>query len=170
LHATREPTFPTLHKGRYQPAISYGQSWLYDYYRSHNIKSNNKRAFNTTSSSPLPFLFQINSLGADGFRKTPLFWIQSSELKTLLQLPLDKNRFHYDEIIQNFPVNQEQQSDEFSNLFSKVKECNILKSFRVALHSMQSRNPCVFSHVSVRITISPSFNNHKRTPSRDLFD
>lgn len=94
--------FPVLFKGRFRPVEAYAKLWFYDLYHSSTIKSNALKEFKTPSSSPLPFLWELNFLGSSSYQDIPLFWIQSGELKKWLGLTPTQDRFSYGELRGSF--------------------------------------------------------------------
>lgn len=92
--------FPVLYKGRYRPAEAYARLWLYEFYHASVLKKEDFKDFKTKTSSPLSFLWSLDSLGYIHYQNAPLFWIGSANLKTLLGLPLTNNRFSYQELQQ----------------------------------------------------------------------
>lgn len=77
---------PVAYKGRFRPMEAYSQLWLYHL--------SNKSAIPGVDN-PNETLFHLHLLGHASLDNTPLFWINHSELKSLLHIDLKTNRFSY---------------------------------------------------------------------------
>lgn len=75
---------PVSYQGRILPAGSYAKQWIYSLSHSQDGKAIDK-------------LWQLQFFGYGSLAHTPLFWVQSKN-KQLFDLPLNKNRFSYEEI------------------------------------------------------------------------
>jgi ABC-type transport system involved in cytochrome c biogenesis permease subunit len=85
--------FPVAHQGRFIPVDVYTKLWLYDLYQTREIRSSEKQDFHNLSGADIVWEAHFNQ--TQEWKNTPLIFIGSAELKTLLNLPLKKSRFSF---------------------------------------------------------------------------
>ena len=96
---------PTAFKGRIRPFESSAKQWLYDTYHRENISSEQQAQFLIPQGSAMDLQLKMHFLGHKPWDDAPLFYIQHSDLKALLGVPLDESRFSYNVLHQ---INLEQ--------------------------------------------------------------
>jgi ABC-type transport system involved in cytochrome c biogenesis permease subunit len=133
LTASPENEFPVLYKGRFRPAEAYARLWLYDHYHAQSIKAKDLLKFNLSSGNALNFLWKLHFEGHFPFDSAPLFWIQSAQIKKMMELKTKQNRFSYLEVlkIENLDTNSLSKKD--------LDEVNRLKFFIREFESHQGR-------------------------------
>lgn len=89
---------PTSYKGRFRPLDAMSKLWLADYYHQQSIKTSQLNQFHAASPSALSLMWKIQFCGYKNWSDAPFFWVYSADLKALLDLPLNKNHFSYDEL------------------------------------------------------------------------
>lgn len=99
--------FPVLYQGRYRPAETYARLWLFENYHAQQLKSGDLEAFHTSSRSALALLWALEFQGGESYQTSPLFWIGSAKEKQRLGLPLQKDRFSYEELKGLLPAQHE---------------------------------------------------------------
>lgn len=100
------PLIPTSFKGRIRPLEASARLWLEENYRHQTIKSKHIDDFHLIGSSPLSLLWKLHFSNYRNWEDSPFFWIQSSELKTLLKLPVQENYFSYKQLYQSIYENK----------------------------------------------------------------
>lgn len=86
---------PGLYKGRFRPLDAISRLWLEENYNRQSIKENHYHAFHVIGPSAFALLWKIQFTGHAYWSDIPLFWIYSSRIKELLDLPLKENYFTY---------------------------------------------------------------------------
>lgn len=81
-------TVPVSYQGRFLPAESYANQWLYNL--SHQNSFSGKEA-----NSPLDLLLEIHFLGHGFLDDSPLFWVQHKETKQLFGMEKKDKRISY---------------------------------------------------------------------------
>jgi ABC-type transport system involved in cytochrome c biogenesis permease subunit len=89
---------PVAYKGRFRPMEAYSYLWLYHL--------SNKSAI-TGIDSPNQTLFLMQFQGHNQFDDIPLFSVNQSQLKSLLNFHLQKNLYSYNELQQAIEQNRE---------------------------------------------------------------
>jgi ABC-type transport system involved in cytochrome c biogenesis permease subunit len=95
---------PVAYQGRFRPAEAYARLWLYDLYHSQSLKKSHLEAFNTSENSALDLMWSLHIKGASPFEASPLFWLQSAQLKQLAGLDLTHNHFSYSSLHHAFDL------------------------------------------------------------------
>lgn len=98
-------SLPTEFKGRIRPIDAYARLWLYDLYHFEEIKDEHRDLFHQTNESAQEFLWNIHFLGHEQWAKTPLFYIKSPALKSLLSLDGQQDRYALQELEQKIYSN-----------------------------------------------------------------
>jgi ABC-type transport system involved in cytochrome c biogenesis permease subunit len=98
---------PVAYKGRFRPMEAYSQLWLYHLSNKSAIPGMN---------NPNEALFQMHIIGHASLDNTPLFWVNFSRLKVLLQLEVKRNRFSYKDLHDAIFQNKSNQVDLLGRL------------------------------------------------------
>jgi ABC-type transport system involved in cytochrome c biogenesis permease subunit len=116
---------PTSYNGRFRPLDATARLWLSNNYNNVAIKSKHYTNFHMLDSSAVSLLWKLQFCGYANWTDSPLFWVYSSDLKTLLNLPLKENYFSYDQLHNAIYDNQT------SNLalVKKLVSYNFLKAY-----------------------------------------
>lgn len=78
-------SFPVAYQGRIRPAESYAQLWMYSIHHTHDIPENEWPLFHVENGSPANFLWQLNFHGHEKWDDTPLFWLRSKTVRSILR-------------------------------------------------------------------------------------
>ena len=105
LFTTLYSTSPIAHQGRFRPIDSYSKQWLFNLYNRHEIKNSDLKHFDGKSSEELAWHMHFN--GIEPWQQSPLFWIQSTKLKSALGLKIKNSRFSYQQIYQAIYLNEQ---------------------------------------------------------------
>lgn len=124
LNANATDEFPVLFQGRYRPADAYARLWLYDLYHAQTLKKEHLAAFHAASPSPILFLWSLEFEGSTPFQESPLFRIGGAEEKRSLGLPLERDRFSYQELKETMA----KLDDELPALAASLREFEKLQS------------------------------------------
>ncbi len=92
--------YPVLFKGRYRPATVYAKLWLFDFSHDDHFRLKEEKKF--MPNSALDFLLQLSVMGHEPWKNSPLFWVDSKEIKKITGLPTKTRRFSYNELNQAF--------------------------------------------------------------------
>lgn len=84
---------PTMYEGRIRPVEVASRLWLYKL--SHS------------QQSALSFAWDLHNKGYEPFQETPLFWIEHSATKELLELDKKRSHFSFIELMERFVENRE---------------------------------------------------------------
>ncbi len=98
LFSSLSATFPVAHEGRFHPIETYTKLWLNDLYNKQEIQKTDRTHFDQKSGSELAWHIHFN--GIEPWQQSPLFWVQSAELKKALNLNPKHNRFSYQQLYQ----------------------------------------------------------------------
>jgi len=92
FEATRD--LPVACKGRFCSLEASARLWLYDIYHKQELKQSD-----TSDTSALGLLWRLHFLGHTPWDNTPLFWIHYAQVKEMGGLPLNQDRFSYNDLI-----------------------------------------------------------------------
>jgi ABC-type transport system involved in cytochrome c biogenesis permease subunit len=106
LNAPLLEEVPVAYKGRIRPLDAMARLWLEDNYHRQSIKSNQYNDFHIGGPSALALLWKIQFTGHHNWIDIPLFWVNSVQLKDLLELPLRENYFSYQQLNNSIYANQ----------------------------------------------------------------
>jgi cytochrome c-type biogenesis protein CcsB len=87
---------PVLYKGRYRPLDVYSRLWLYELFHKEQFSSSDAKKIGAVSA--LDLLWKLNFLGHEPWKDAPLFWLESDDLKKILNLDIQASRFSYKEL------------------------------------------------------------------------
>ncbi len=105
---------PVAYKGRFRPIEAYSYLWLYHLSNKSTIQGIN---------SPNDTLLQMHILGHASLDSIPLFSVNQSKTKALLNLDLKTNRFSYNQLHQALMQSPPSQpSEDLTSLLSKIRE------------------------------------------------
>lgn len=97
-YALSKEEMPVSYKGRFRPADAYAKLWLYELYHAQELKKGALESKGLFPDSSLDFLWHLHFLGSSDSEETPLFWIQTADLKKKAGLDLLYSRFSYKEL------------------------------------------------------------------------
>ena len=115
---------PVAYQGRIRPLEAAARLWLYDFYHAQSLRPEKLTA--------VDFLWLLDERGHAPWDDTPLFWIQSVEVKNLLRLNPHDNRFSYHQLRHAFLDDRE------SNL--AVVKALAIHAFSEAVRSPSNRS------------------------------
>ena len=110
-HQPFEPTqdLPIAYQGRFRSLDSAAKLWLFDFYHKDKLKTADLPAFHTSDTSALELLWKFHFFGQSQFDASPLFWLHYADVKLLLKLDLQRDRFSFNELMH--AVNEDPESN-----------------------------------------------------------
>ncbi len=91
-------SLPVFYKGRIRPLDSCARLWMNEVYHRETLLPEHKKLLQFSQDAPVDFLRFLQSSSSSAIAALPFFWIEEEEIKSLLELKHDSERFSFEEL------------------------------------------------------------------------